>query len=167
MIFSPDEKQSVLFLRLHRSRSNDPIHVLEPRSQRFGERLQPAMDDDSKPPFAFPFPCGEARDPTSPRRYPIIPLLPKLAFVDPSNKSLASCVGAVTICEFVAKVRIWRTRLAAPPFSFVVSESEILLTSIAKCRHPNSRRSAMSPSLIVSETLPMLSMAAFASLNAV
>ena len=45
--FSPDEKQNVLMLRMHRSRRNDPVHLLEPHNQQFGTRLWPAMDDDN------------------------------------------------------------------------------------------------------------------------
>ena len=44
--FSPDEKHNVLMLRLHRSRRNDPVHVLEPHNRWVGQRLEPAMDDE-------------------------------------------------------------------------------------------------------------------------
>ena len=40
--FSPDEKHNVLMLRMHRSRENDPIHKLDPKSRVFG-------DDCSRP----------------------------------------------------------------------------------------------------------------------
>ena len=36
----------MLYIRLHRSRRNDPVHVLEPHNKFVGQRLEPAMDDD-------------------------------------------------------------------------------------------------------------------------
>ena len=44
--FSPDEKHSVLLLRLHRSRKNDPIHMLDSKNRRYGARNEPDMDQD-------------------------------------------------------------------------------------------------------------------------
>ena len=44
--FSPDEKHNVLMLRLHRSRRKDPIHGLDEKSRKYGERLEPPMDSD-------------------------------------------------------------------------------------------------------------------------
>ena len=44
--FSPDEKHNVLMLRMHRSRGADPIHQLEPAGRKWGERLQPLINQD-------------------------------------------------------------------------------------------------------------------------
>ena len=44
--FSPDEKQNVLMLRLHRSRARDPIRQLDVENARFGNRLEPSVDED-------------------------------------------------------------------------------------------------------------------------
>jgi hypothetical protein len=44
--WSPDEKHDVLMIRMHRARANDPIHKLDRKLQRFGQRLQPAMGQD-------------------------------------------------------------------------------------------------------------------------
>jgi hypothetical protein len=46
VIWSPDEMRNVLMIRMRRSRANDPIHSLDPNLKRFGERLQPSMDQD-------------------------------------------------------------------------------------------------------------------------
>ena len=42
--FSPDEKHKFLMLRLHGSRSNDPIRQLDSRNTAFGGRAMPDMD---------------------------------------------------------------------------------------------------------------------------
>ena len=44
--WSPDEKNNVLILRLHRSRRNDPIHELDKENKKFGARAMPNMDQD-------------------------------------------------------------------------------------------------------------------------
>ena len=44
--WSPDEKNNVLILRLHRSRANDPIHELDKENKKFGYRAMPNMDHD-------------------------------------------------------------------------------------------------------------------------
>ena len=44
--WSPDEKHNVLMIRMHRARANDPIHTLDHKLKRFGQRLQPSMGQD-------------------------------------------------------------------------------------------------------------------------
>ena len=44
--WSPDEKNNVLILRLHRSRRNDLIHELDKENKKFGARAMPNMDQD-------------------------------------------------------------------------------------------------------------------------
>ena len=44
--FSPNEKDSTLMLRLHRSRLSDPCHLAAPDLRRWGAIDAPALDED-------------------------------------------------------------------------------------------------------------------------